>query len=331
MIACPLSFDSLPRLELGHFPTPLVPMPRLQAELQAKQELWIKHDDYSGPGFGGNKVRKLEYELAAARAAGATDILTTGGLRSNHCRITAALAARMGFACHLVLNGVEPAADAPEPASHALDRMYGAQVRYVARGAERAPALAALAEELGYEGKRPYVIPLGASTPLGACGFVRGLLELKEQCELRGVAPRTIVHSTSSGGTQAGLAAGLRLARWEEVGLIGISADDSEEIIGSEVRRILSGLERLLGLSEGALDVRLRVDDQFTGVGYGIPSTEGNEATDLLAHSEGVVLDPVYTAKAMAGLLALLREPIAGPVVFWHTGGQLAHFSLLPG
>jgi L-cysteate sulfo-lyase len=327
MIACPLSLDSIPRLVLGHFPTPLMPMPRLQAELGVKHPIWIKHDDYSGPGFGGNKVRKLEYELAAARAAGATDVLTTGGLRSNHCRITAALAAQLGFACHLVLNGVEPARDSAEPASHWLDTMYGARVHYVARGQDRAPALAALADDLRRGGRQAYVIPLGASTPLGACGFVRAVLELKQQSEGPGFAPAAILHSTSSAGTQAGLAAGLRLAGWDQVKLIGISADDSTAAISAEVRRILSGLEPLLGLGQGDLAVPIHVDDGFTGPGYGIPSPEGTAAIELLARCEGVVLDPVYTSKAMAGLLALLPSLPPGPVVFWHTGGQLALFS----
>ena len=327
MIACPLSLDSIARLNLGHFPTPLREMRRLRAELGSKQSLWIKHDDYSGPGFGGNKVRKLEYELAAALAAGATDVVSTGGLRSNHCRITAALAAQLGLRCSLVLNGAEPGAYVGEPASHALDRMYGAEIHYVERGSDRAPAIAVLAERLRGNGRQPYVIPLGASTALGACGFVRAVLELKQQFDELGETPGTIAHSTSSAGTQAGLVAGLRMAEWDEAQLIGVSADDSADMISGEVRRIVEGLERLLELEAGALSGPVRVDDRFTGAGYGIESTEGKAAATLLARCEGIVLDPVYTAKAMAGLLALLPELPPGPVVFWHTGGQMALFS----
>ena len=327
MIACPLPLDSIPRLALGHFPTPLVRMARLETELGSKLPIWIKHDDYSGPGFGGNKVRKLEYELAGAHVARATDVLTTGGLRSNHCRITAALAAQLGLRCHLVLNGVEPAGDKPEPASHALDRMYGAHMRYVARGADRAPALEAWAEELRGKGRRPYVIPLGASTPLGACGFVRAAFEVKRQCEELGFVPGTIVHSTSSAGTQAGLAAGLKLAGWSEVTLLGISADDSAADIRAAAVRIICGLEPLLGMAAGALTAPIHVDDSFTGDGYGIPSGAGTAATEVLARCEGVVLDPVYTAKAMAGLTARMGTFASGPIVFWHTGGQMALFS----
>jgi len=337
MIACPLPVTNelrdarsrlaaLARLSLGHFPTPLVPMPRLQAELNESRPLWIKHDDYSGPGFGGNKVRKLEFELAAAQASGATDVLTTGGLRSNHCRITAALAASLRFRCHLVLNGEPPRSGEPEPASHGLYRAYGAQIHYVARGQDRAPALEALANELSRSGRRPHAIPLGASTPLGACGFTRAVFELQEQCATLGFTPGAIVHSTSSAGTQAGLAAGLRLAGWDRIRQIGVSADDGAATIGNEVRRILAGLESLLGMRPGALDSQPHVEDAFTGSGYGVASTEGNAAMSLLARCEGVVLDPVYTAKAMAGLIALRSGLPEGPVVFWHTGGQLALF-----
>lgn len=318
------NLSDIPRLALGYYPTPLVPMPRLQSVLQEPRALWIKHDDYSGPGFGGNKVRKLEFELAAARAAGATMVLTTGGLRSNHCRITAALAAQLGFGCHLVLNGEPPQRD--EPASHALDRLYGARLHYVKRGTDRAPAMAELARELAAQGERPYVIPLGASTPLGACGFVAAVLELQQQCQSFGMKPGAIVHATSSAGTQAGLSAGLVLAGWEDVALVGVSADDSSEEINSAAARIVEGLEVLVGVKGGELWRRLRVEEGFVGSGYGIPSEAGEAALALLARTEGVVLDPVYTAKAMAGMLAVLPSLPQCPVVFWHTGGQMALF-----
>ena len=312
-------------------------MPRLRAALGEERELWIKHDDYAGPGFGGNKIRKLEFELAAAwgagagqgagaaLGAGATVVLTTGGLRSNHCRITAALAARLGLGCHLVLNGEKPR-EGTEPASHALDRMYGAELHYVKRGVDRAPAMAELARELAGRGERPYVIPLGASTALGACGFAAAVVELREQCEALGMRPGAIVHATSSAGTQAGLAAGLVMAGWEDVALVGVSADDSAEEIGSAAGRIVAGMEELLGVEAGGLRRPPRVEDGFVGAGYGIPSEAGERALALLAREEGVVLDPVYTAKAMAGMLAILPSLPLGPVVFWHTGGQMALF-----
>ena len=322
-----MSLDSIAHLELGHFPTPLTPMRRLQAELGTTRPLWIKHDEYSGPGFGGNKVRKQEYELAAAVAQGATDILTAGGLRSNHCRIACALTAQLGLRCHLVLNGVQPPAGAGEPASHALDRMYGAEVRYVATGPERGPAMEAWAQELRAAGKRPYIVPLGASTPLGACGYARAVFELKRQCEEAGFAPAAIFHATASGGTQSGIAAGLRLAGWDQVKLVGVSADDSAAVLGGEVRRILTGMAKLLGLAGNAFECPVNVDDGFVGAGYGIPTTEGMAALELLARVEGVVLDPVYTSKAMAGMLARIDSVPDGPAVFWHTGGQLALFS----
>lgn len=324
--------EAHPRLALGHFPSPLVRMKQLERALGAGRELWVKHDDYAGPGFGGNKVRKLEYELAAAVAAGATDVLTVGGIRSNHCRITAALAARLGLRCCLVLNGAAPGEGVGEPASHAMDRWYGAETRYVDRGSERAAAMVRWADELPSEGRRPYMIPLGASTPLGACGFARAVLELRAQCEALGWRPGAIVHATSSGGTQAGMVAGLWLAGWRDVELAGVSADESAETIGGMVRRLVHGVEGLLGLPEGVMTAAapVFVEDGFIGEGYGVPSEAGRAAARLLARTEGIVLDPVYTAKAMAAVLAKLERWGAGPLVFWHTGGQLANFQLGP-
>ena len=322
--------EALPRLALGHFPTPLIRMRQLERALSAGRELWVKQDNYSRPGFGGNKVRKLEYELAAAVEAGATEVLTVGGIRSNHCRITAALAARLGLGCGLVLNGSVPVQGVGEPASHAMDRWFGAEVRYVEHGSERASAMARWAGELQSAGRRPYMIPLGASTPLGACGFVRAVLELRGQCDSMGWRPGTIVHATSSAGTQAGMLAGLWLAGWEDVEVTGVSADDSAVVIGAEVRRLVRGVEGLLGVPEGMVTAPVRVEDGYIGDGYGVPSEAGREAARFLARSEGVVIDPVYTAKAMAGLLANVERWGTGPLVFWHTGGQLANFVLGP-
>jgi 1-aminocyclopropane-1-carboxylate deaminase/D-cysteine desulfhydrase-like pyridoxal-dependent ACC family enzyme len=326
MIECAVAkLRALPRLELGAFPTPLNGMPRLRAALGAAPRLWIKHDDWSGPGFGGNKVRKLEYVLARAFELRCDTVLTTGGLRSNHARVTAALAARLGLECHLILN--RPAQPyAYHPASLWADEMYGATIHTVARPAERAPAMAALAEELRRAGRRPLEIPLGASTPIGALGFVRAAGELREQCQALGVRPACIFHSTSSAGTQAGLAAGCRLFGLE-TRVQGISADDPVAAIAGAAASIIAGLEPLLGAD---LAAPLDVDDGFTGDGYGIPSAAGEEALRLLTRTEGVTLDPVYTAKAMAGMLAALRAGRFGrndDVVFWHTGGQLALFA----
>ena len=299
--------DSFPRLDLGRFPTPVEPLARTSPLLT------IKRDDYTGPGFGGNKVRKLEYELAEATRKGHSAVITTGGLRSNHCRVTAALAARLGLRCILVLNGA-PAKT--KPASLALDEWYGAEIVFVGHREDRAPTMAELAGRTG-----GYVIPLGASTPLGALGFVRAVFELEEK-------PARIVHATSSAGTQAGLAAGLTLRGWQDVELIGVSADDPALEIADHVREIIRGIAQLLGPLEPPIPILVR--DEYVGPGYGIPTFESNVTLRLLARTEGVLLDPVYTAKAMTACLDLLHDD-PKPTLFWHTGGQLALFDLAAG
>jgi D-cysteine desulfhydrase family pyridoxal phosphate-dependent enzyme len=312
------ALDKIARLDLGFCPTPIDEMPRLREALGGGPRLFIKHDDYTGLGFGGNKVRKLEYELAEARAQNADVVFTTGGVRSNHARVTAAACARLGLKCHLILNG----APSSHPASLFLDELYGATVQFVARREERTPELQRIAEELRRKGHRPYAIPLGASTPLGALGYVRAAQEIAT-CGRRFDA---IFHSTSSGGTQAGLLAGLQLAA-SNTSVIGVSADDPAVEIAARVAAIVEGIGDLLGET---FQPAIEVDAGFVGEGYGIPSQQGREAIALLARSEGVVLDPVYTAKAMASLIARVRAgrfSADQSVLFLHSGGQLALFS----
>jgi 1-aminocyclopropane-1-carboxylate deaminase/D-cysteine desulfhydrase-like pyridoxal-dependent ACC family enzyme len=274
--------------------------------------------------FGGNKVRKMQLVAAAALGAGADTLITCGGVQSNHARITAAAAARLGLHCVLVLNGTP---QEKATANALLDRLVGAEVRYVADRAERAPAMEAVAEELRRAGRHPYVIPLGASTPLGASAFVPAISELRQQLR---VAPDVIVHSTSSGGTQAGLLAGCLVAG-SGTRVIGISADEPSATLDLEIRKILDGVPELLGLPAEAFgSAVIEVDDQYVGDGYGLPTPASVEAIELLARTEALFLDPTYTAKAMAGLLSRLR---AGEfrddltVLFWHTGGQVALFA----
>lgn len=314
-------FRKIPRLNFGFYPTPAEEMPRLRAALGGGPRLFIKHDDYTGPAFGGNKVRKMEYVLAAAKAEGADTVLTVGGIRSNHARVTAALAARVGMDCQLILNG---AASAGTPASMFLDELYGATVHRVESPGERAPAMQRIAGELRAKGRKPYEVPLGASIPLGAMGFVRAAEEIAQSGKFD-----VIFHSSSSGGTQAGLDAGLQLFNRKDT-IVGVSADDSSAAVTAKVTAILDGIAEMLGVDRETLRRPVEVDDGFVGAGYGIPSAEGTEAIKLLARTEGIVLDPVYTAKAMAALIARVR---AGKftetqrILFLHTGGQLALFS----
>jgi 1-aminocyclopropane-1-carboxylate deaminase/D-cysteine desulfhydrase-like pyridoxal-dependent ACC family enzyme len=319
------SFRRIRRLELGHWPTPLLELARLREHLGCKPRLWVKHDDWAGPGFGGNKVRKLEYYFAKALAQGYDTVITCGSLRSNHCRVTAALAARLGLECHLVLNG----ASAGTPASLWLCDLFGAHVRRIQSRDERAVLLERTASELRTRGRRPMVIPLGASTALGALGFVNAAQELISQCSKLGFRPDWVVHSTSSGGTQAGLIAGFRLHGENEVHVLGVSADEPASAISQAVQTLLAQIEIDLGAAACSLTGDIFVNDKEIGGGYGESTPAGEEATRLLARLEGIVLDPVYSAKAMAGLLGgLKRWPLSetNHIIFWHTGGQMALF-----
>jgi D-cysteine desulfhydrase family pyridoxal phosphate-dependent enzyme len=321
---------NFPHLRLGHYPTPLEELPRLRQALGPRApRLFIKRDDYTGPGFGGNKVRKLEYYLARAKSDGAEIVITMGGEKSNHCRVTAAMCARLGLRCVLVLNDAAVSYPSLRPASLYLDELFGAEIHRVSNRQERISTAQKLAEELRARGKKVCAIPLGASTPLGALGFVSAIEETVAQMKALNLNVDYIFHSSSSGGTQAGIVAGAQLFELGHTQIIGVSADDSSASIGAEVGRIIRGIGDLLELPEGALRDEVIVLDEFIGAGYGIPTPEAEEAIALVARTEGVTLDPVYTAKAMAGLLDWIRKgklTETETVLFWHTGGQLALF-----
>jgi L-cysteate sulfo-lyase len=324
---------AIPHLSYGHYPTPLEELPRLQTELTRLYgqcpRLLIKRDDYTGPGFGGNKVRKLEYVLAQAQADGAEVIITSGGVKSNHARATAALCARLGLRCILVLNEAAIMPAALRPASLTIDELCGAEVHRVATRAERAPTVTAIAAGLRSAERNVVTIPLGASIPLGAVGYVRAAEEAALQLAARDLRVDYIFHSTSSGGTQAGLLAGHQLYNLVRRQIIGVSADDPATSIAVEVSAIVRGIEAMLELPAAAFNERATVLDDYIGAGYGVPSLEGDAATQLLARTEGIVLDPVYTAKAMAALIDWIKQGrlhADETVLFWHTGGQLALF-----
>jgi 1-aminocyclopropane-1-carboxylate deaminase/D-cysteine desulfhydrase-like pyridoxal-dependent ACC family enzyme len=314
---------SLPSVPLGPGPTPVEELTRLRAALGGGPRLLVKRDDAIAFAFGGNKVRKMRLVAAQAREAGADTLITTGGVQSNHARVTAAAAAKLGLKCILVANGAPP----ERPTANALlARLLGADIRYVASREARAPAMELAAEDVRRSGGTPCVIPLGASTPLGAAAFVDAIAELRDQVD----PPDVIMHSTSSGGTQAGLVAGCTLAGWP-TRVVGISADESAAAIEQDIRGILSGLGPLLGFGTQRFEqVRIEVDAAFAGPGYGIPTAASREAIELAARSEALFLDPTYTAKAMAGLLAYMRRGAFSEkdtVLFWHTGGQVALFA----
>jgi len=313
-------FHAIPRLALGMYPTPIEEMPRLRAALgDGAPRLFVKHDDYTGPGFGGNKVRKLEYLFAEAQRTGVDAVLTVGNIRSNHARVTAAMAARFGMECHLILNGKAYGT----PANAYLDELFGATIHPVAASQIRLPAMTEIAAGLRAMGRTTMEIPLGGSDALGAMGYVRAAEEIASSSHRFDA----IFHCSSSGSTQAGMDAGLQLTGLGGVRLIAVSADETAETVTATVGEIRRGIGERLGVD---LERPLEVDDRFVGEGYGIPTIDATEATRLVARTEGIVLDQTYTSKAMAGMLARIRAgefTSTQSILFIHTGGQLGLFS----
>jgi 1-aminocyclopropane-1-carboxylate deaminase/D-cysteine desulfhydrase-like pyridoxal-dependent ACC family enzyme len=315
--------ERLPAVQLASGPSPIEEMPRLRTALGDAPRLLVKRDDALPFAFGGNKVRKLALVAGDALGQAADTLITAGGLQSNHARVTAAAAARLGLDCLLVVNGQRP----ERPTANALlESLCGASIHYVGTRAERAPAMQAEADRLAGNGRRPYVIPIGASTPLGAAAFVAAAAEMAGQ----GVEPDVIVHSSSSGGTQAGLVAGCA-ALGLRTRVVGVSADEPAAELEATVRRLIEGLAGLLEIEPAIVAAAsVRVDDRQVGDGYGHPTRASREAMDLAARMEGLFLDPTYTAKALAGLVAAVREgrfDRDSTVLFWHTGGQVGLFA----
>lgn len=306
-----------PRISLLSGPTPVEEMPRLRAALGGGPRLLVKRDDAIPFGFGGNKVRKLEFAFAEAIDRGADTLVTVGGVQSNHARATAAAAAKLGLRCVLIING----APQERPTANALlDRLLGAEVEYIPSRNERAETSERVMARLTHDGRKPYFIPLGASTSTGALGFVAAFAELIAQ----GVEPDVIVHACSSGGTQAGLVAGAAL-QGMQTRIIGVSADDPATEIDATVRRIVRGIDGLVDFN-GAIEV----DDTRVGDGYGSPTGASREAQQLAARTEALFVDHTYTAKALGAMIAYVRErklTSDQTVLFWHTGGQVGLFA----
>ena len=306
-----------PRVPLLSGPTPVQEVPRLRAALGGGPTLLVKRDDSIPFGFGGNKVRKLEFVLAEAVARGADTLVTVGGVQSNHARATAAAAASLGLKCVLILNGLPPA---HATANALLDRLLGAEIEYIESRDARTGASERVMRRLRAEGRRPFFVPLGASTVVGALGFVAAIEEMLEQ----GVLPDVIIHAGSSGGTQAGLVAGVARYRLQ-TRVIAVSADDSADAIRSKVRSIVQGIGGL-----ESFDGDIEVDDAWVGDGYGIPTNSSREAQSLAARTEALFVDHTYTAKALGALISYIRDERFTPdqtILFWHTGGQVGLFA----
>lgn len=309
---------SLPRVSLAHLPTPVEPLPRLSDQLGLT--LLVKRDDQTGLAFGGNKTRKLELLAAQAQAEGATRLLTTGAVQSNHCRQTAAAAARLGLACTLVLAGP------PETASGnlLLDRLLGAEVVWSTRERREADLQAAF-EAAQAAGERPFLIPYGGSNATGAAAYAYALEELLAQ----GVMPDYIVLASSSGGTQAGLVAGARLLGYSGR-ILGISVDEPARVLRPRVADLAREVCARLGTPQAIPADEVWVEDAYAAPGYGVLTAREVEAIHTFARLEGLLLDPVYTGRAAGGLLDLARQGVFPPgstVLFWHTGGTPGLFA----
>ena len=314
---------ALPRVSVGFLPTPLEPLPRLSAQLGGP-ELWIKRDDQTGLATGGNKTRKLEFLVADAQVQGADTLITGGAAQSNHARQTAAASARFGLACTLVLRGQEPGT---MQGNLLLDRLLGASVVW-GGDCPLPEVMDQIAEELRAEGRRPYVVPYGGSNPVGASGYVAAMEELLAQCSERGISFDRIVFPSSSGGTQAGLAVGARALGYEGR-VLGISVDPAADALREQVATLSTSTADHLGLSLTFAPQDIEVDDGYIGDGYGVVSDVERGAIRLLAQTEGILLDPVYTGRAFGGMLDLIQQGVMVPgqrVLFWHTGGTAGLF-----
>ncbi len=316
-----------PRQSLGFFPTPLHELKNLSAALGGPR-LFIKRDDLTGLALGGNKTRKLEYLVGAAVAKEADTLITAGAIQSNHCRQTAAAAARMGMTCHLVLGGSEPQT---ANGNLLLDGLLGATIHWAGehRKGEDIPRIA---EELRATGRRPFIVPYGGSNEIGALGFVEGLRELHEQAAAMHTDFNHIVFASSSGGTHAGLMIGRELLKMP-CRLTGIAIDkvgNADKSFRQQIIELANAAGQMLQLDHHFSEADLNLNEDFTGAGYAVIGEAEREAISLCARHEGILVDPVYTGRAMAGMIGLIRNGAFKKnekVLFWHTGGSPALFA----
>lgn len=315
-----MTIINLPRFPLAHLPTALEPLPRLSAALGGPQ-LWIKRDDLTGLAFGGNKTRKLEYLLAEAQAHGARMLITMGAPQSNHCRQTAAAAARAGLACTLVLRGSAPARLS---GNLLLDQLLGAELVWSGE-----QDMGAVGEQVFQDawnaGKRPYLIPYGGSNPLGAAAYAAALGELLQQ------KPDfdRILFASSSGGTQAGLLLGAKMYGFEGE-ILGISVDSKVASLRDSVLKLAQQTADLIGFRHRFNANEVLINDEFLGGGYAIVGDLEKGALQQFARHEGILLDPVYSGRAAGGMLELIARgefKRSEKILFWHTGGTPAIFA----
>ncbi len=313
-----LVLPELPRVALLDGPTPLEPLPRLADALGGAVDLWIKREDLGPLVFSGNKVRNLEFLLGAALADGADAVVTSGRRWSNHCRLTAAAGARLGLAVHVVVSGPP----LPSPNLELIELLGGTVHQAATEDRdERESLVDKVARDLEGVGRHAAVIPVGGSSVVGAWGQVLAALEVAAQLERVAVTPAAIVLASATGGTQAGLLVGAKVAFDPPPRVIGVVVNQG----GPELRDVIEPKVRDLAAMAGIeppIDA-VELDDRSLGPGYGVPTSASRAATELIARTEGILVDPVYTAKGLAGLIELVRSgQLDGRrVVFWHGGG----------
>lgn len=310
----------LPNAKIAHLPTAVEEMPRLSAYLGGPR-LLVKRDDQTGLAFGGNKTRKLDYLAAEAITHGAQTLITAGAIQSNHCRQTAAAARRLGLECILVLSGEPP--ELPEANTY-LDLLLGAELVWSSREA-RGTVLNQTYQKAEQEGRNPFLIPYGGSSPTGAAAYAYAIRELMAQK----VDADWIVFATSSGGTQAGMIAGQALFGFPGQ-VLGISVEEEAGQFRGAVANLAKNVTKILGNEINITKEDVLVRDDYLGGGYAVMGNPEREAIQLFARHEGLLVDPVYTGRAAAGLIDLIRRGFFKPeetVLFWHTGGLPALFA----
>jgi len=323
------NFNLIPRIEITHAPTPLEFAPRLSEQMGCN--LFIKRDDCTGLGGGGNKTRKLEYLLADAQQQGADTLVTIGGLQSNHARQTAAAAAKFGYDCELVLQDVvgTPKADYYHNGNLLLDSLFGARIHRLDLDEDCDAYAGSLIEKLKTRGRIPYLIPLGGSNAIGSLGYVRCATEILQQTAAREITIDQIVLASGSAGTQAGLLAGL-IAANTNIPILGIAVSSTTQEQKQLVEALLRQTLTLLGLDPDQAEDRVVTDGSYFGEGYGMTTATMIAAVKSCAQLEGLLLDPVYTGKAMAGLMDLCGQGVIAPgsnQLFLHTGGSAGLFA----
>lgn len=320
-----------PRQHFAHLPTPLEPLAQL-TKLLGGPNLYIKRDDCTGLATGGNKTRKLEFLIGDALAKGADTLVTHGAVQSNHVRQTAAAACRYGLKCEGLLEQRVPGyGERYDVTGNVLfDRVFGAKLDFLPAGHDMNAASAERVGEIKSRGGKPYFIPGGGSNPVGALGYVNAALELLQQANDRSLRIDCVVHGTGSTGTQSGLVAGLEGAN-SGIDVLGICVRQTDgKLQEANVHKLALATAEMLGIKGGICSSRVKANGDYVGEGYGLPTEGTIEAIDLLARYEGILLDPVYSAKGMAGLIDQVRKGFFGKdenVVFLHTGGATALFA----